>query len=74
MTLTVMVLSSADNAMTTFFWQDHAGSGIYVSSTFGSSSLCQFNGFKGGDDGKLTLFINDYNLKVTGTTTQNLNL
>lgn len=48
-----------------FFWQDHMGDLEYVRQAVRLARLHYANSMasKGGDDGKLTLFVNDYNLE-----------
>ncbi len=48
-----------------FFWQDHMGDLEYVRQTVRLARLHYANSMasKGGDDGKLKLFVNDYNLE-----------
>jgi GH35 family endo-1,4-beta-xylanase len=48
-----------------FFWQDHMGDLEYMRQAVRLARLHYANSMatKGGDDGKLTLFVNDYNLE-----------
>ena len=48
-----------------FFWQDHMGDTAYVRQAVRLARLHYANSMasKGGDDGKLKLFVNDYNLE-----------
>jgi GH35 family endo-1,4-beta-xylanase len=48
-----------------FFWQDHMGDLEYTRQAVRLARLHYANSMssKGGDDGKLTLFVNDYNLE-----------
>lgn len=48
-----------------FFWQDHMGDLAYVRQAVRLARLHYANSMasKGGDDGQLTLFVNDYNLE-----------
>jgi endo-1,4-beta-xylanase len=48
-----------------FFWQDYMGDLEYMRQTVRLARLHYANSMasKGGDDGKLTLFVNDYNLE-----------